>query len=57
MRTYLLIVGFTSVGAATIEALNMNSSGLEGPLGPRHEAILQGIYPPSWARGTLADPG
>jgi 5-methylcytosine-specific restriction endonuclease McrA len=57
IRRYLLIVSFTAVGAATIEALGMNGSGLDGPLGPRHEAILQGIYPPPWARNTLTDPG
>jgi hypothetical protein len=52
---HLLIVGLSVIGAATIEALRMNDSRLDGALGPRHLAILQGWYPPDWARLPAVD--
>lgn len=51
LHGFLVIGGVTGIGQATALALGFNSGGLEGPLGPRHEAILAGRYPPSWARG------
>jgi hypothetical protein len=48
---YLFIAGVTPVGLATEQALGLNHGGLGGPLGTRHEAILDGRYPPEWARG------
>jgi len=48
---YLFIAGVTPVGLATEQALGLNRGGLGGPLGTRHEAILDGRYPPEWARG------
>jgi 5-methylcytosine-specific restriction endonuclease McrA len=50
LHNYLFIVGLTGVGRATTAALRLNDSRLDGPLGPRHDAILAGRYPPSWAR-------
>ncbi|HEY7067076.1 MAG TPA: HNH endonuclease [Chloroflexota bacterium] len=49
-HNYLLIVGLPGIGQATERALGFNDARLGGPLGPRHDAILLGIYPPAWAR-------
>jgi hypothetical protein len=54
VHRYLFVVGLTMIGNATINALQMNDARLDGPLGPRHEAILHGRYPPAWARANLA---
>ena len=50
MNHYLFIAGVTTVGIATEHVLNLNGGGLNGPLGMRHEAIVEGRYPPDWAR-------
>jgi 5-methylcytosine-specific restriction endonuclease McrA len=50
MHGYLFFVGASAIGRATAEALRFNDSRLDGPLGPRHEAFIQGHYPPAWAR-------
>jgi len=47
-NSYLLIVGLTPIGVATQRALGLNSGELSGPLGTRHDAILDGRYPPPW---------
>ena len=57
IHQYLFIVGISAIGNATIEALRMNDARLDGPLGSRHDAIVQGQYPPSWARPSLTEPG
>jgi len=57
IHQYLFIVGLSAIGNATIEALQMNDGRLDGPLGSRHEAIVRGQYPPSWARPSLTEPG
>jgi hypothetical protein len=54
---HLFVVGLSAIGSATVQALRMNDSRLDGPLGPRHEAIVHGQYPPPWARSLIADPG
>jgi len=46
MHQYLLIHGLTDIGRATVEVLGFNDSRLEGPLGPRHDAVIFGSYPP-----------
>jgi len=43
-----LIVGLTPIGVTTQRALGLNSGELSGPLGTRHDAILDGRYPPPW---------
>jgi hypothetical protein len=48
-NSYLLIVGITPIGVATQRALGLNTGELNGPLGTRHDAILDGRYPPPWA--------
>ncbi|MBI4491962.1 MAG: HNH endonuclease [Chloroflexi bacterium] len=53
----LFIVGITGIGRATEQALGLNTPGLDGPLGTRHDAILVGRYPPYWARQWLVWPG
>ena len=53
---HLLIIGISDIGAATVQTLRMNDSRLDGPVALRHEAILEGAYPPFWARNTLTDP-
>ncbi|MBI3972249.1 MAG: HNH endonuclease [Chloroflexi bacterium] len=50
-HNFLTIIGLTGIGHATEAALRFNTGGLQGPLGPRHEAIVAGRYPPTWARG------
>jgi hypothetical protein len=47
---HVLIKGLTSVGQATEQVLAFNDARLNGPLVARHKAILDGIYPPAWAR-------
>jgi len=48
--SYAAILGLTAIGVATVVALKFNRGGPEGPLVARHVAIMQGIYPPHWAR-------
>jgi hypothetical protein len=55
VHRYLFILGTTNIGRATVAALGLNDARLEGPLGPRHDAILAGLYPPPWARSWLID--
>ncbi len=49
---YIVIAGLTPVGRVTAgpDGLDFNAGGLEGPVVPRHGAILNGSYPPAWAR-------
>lgn len=47
---YLLIVGVTEIGRATERALGFHDARSGGPLGARHRAIMDGAYPPPWAR-------
>lgn len=51
MNNYLFIAGISLVGLATEQILNLNGGGLSGPLGTRHDGIMDGYYPPEWARG------
>lgn len=51
---YLFVTGFTAVGRATEAALRFNDARLAGPLGTRHEHIVAGRHPPTWARDWLA---
>lgn len=53
LHRYLFIRGLTDIGRATVEVLGLNDSRLEGPLGPRHDAVVVGGYPPLWARAWL----
>jgi hypothetical protein len=53
VHNYLFIAGLTAVGRATVLALGFNDARLDGPLGPRHDAILSGNYPPPWASSRL----
>lgn len=53
-HNYLFIVGLSRVGRATEQALRFNHSGVNGPLGDRHDAILREDYPPVWARTWVA---
>ena len=48
---YVLIKGLTPIGKATEQVLTFNDARLDGPIVTRHKAIMDGIYPPSWARG------
>ncbi len=48
---HFLIVGVTDVGRATEGALGFNDPRPNGPLVARHKAIMDGVYPPDWARG------
>ena len=48
---HLHIAGATDTGEATEQVLAFNSGRRGGPAAARHRAILDGIYPPSWARG------
>jgi hypothetical protein len=57
VRSYLFIAGVSGIGRATTQALGFNGARLGGPLGTRHEAILAGHYPPSWAQGWLVGAG
>jgi hypothetical protein len=50
VHNYLFIVGLPVIGRATEQALRFNDPRLNGPLGARHDAILIGRYPPTWAR-------
>lgn len=52
-HAYLFIVGPVGIGRATQAALRFNDARLDGPLGPRHQAIVDGRYPPPWARRWL----
>src|SRR4051812_36011879 len=47
---YLRIDGLTDIGKATERVLDFNNSRGNGPIMARHKAILDGIYPPPWAR-------
>lgn len=47
-NNYLFIVGITPVGIATQFALGFNNGEIGGPLGTRHDSILDGRYPPAW---------
>jgi len=53
MHQYLFVIGVTPIGQATERVLAPNRPGLNGPLGTRHDAIVEGHYPPWWARGWL----
>jgi len=46
-----LVRGVTGIGKATERALAFNDSRGNGPIVARHKAILEGVYPPEWARG------
>jgi len=48
MNHYLFIVGLTPIGVATQRALEFNVGGISGPLGTRHDSILDGHYLPPW---------
>ena len=47
-------MGAPGIGQATERALQFNDARSEGPIGTRHEAIVAGRYPPSWARAWFA---
>jgi 5-methylcytosine-specific restriction endonuclease McrA len=47
---YLHIRGLSEIGRATEQILGFNDSRHNGPAATRHKAILDGIYPPPWAR-------
>jgi len=49
---YSAIADLTPVGRvmAGTDGLDFNAGGLEGPVVSRHSAILNGGYPPTWAR-------
>ncbi len=47
---YLYIEGVSLEGRATELGLGYNEGGIEGPLGTRHNQIMDGNYPPVWAR-------
>jgi len=53
MHHYLFIAGTTTIGRATVAAMGLNAAQLDGPLGPRHDAIVLGSYPPQWARSWI----
>ena len=46
---HLHLIGKTPVGQATERVLGFNDADLDGPLGIRHQLILNGHYPPPWA--------
>lgn len=48
---HLLIVGLSDVGRATERTLAFNDPQRNGALAARHSAIVDGVYPPAWARG------
>lgn len=50
LHKYLFITGVSHIGRATESALRLNDSRLNGPLGTRHDTILAGRFPPTWAR-------
>jgi hypothetical protein len=49
VHRYLFVVGISRIGRITERALGLNDARVGGPLGTRHDAILVGRYPPSWA--------
>ncbi len=53
MHQYLYVIGVTPLGLATERALHLNEGKLGGPLATRHDSILNGRYPPRWARPLL----
>jgi hypothetical protein len=53
VHRYLFIRGLTDIGRATVDVLGLNDARLEGPLGPRHDAVLVDAYPPVWAHAWL----
>jgi 5-methylcytosine-specific restriction endonuclease McrA len=54
---YLHITGISLIGRAREQVRRFNDARLGGSIGPRHEAILDGRYPPPWARGWHAGRG
>lgn len=48
---HLFVVGVTNVSRATESVLDFNSTRPAGPLAARHKTIVDGVYPPAWARG------
>jgi hypothetical protein len=46
----LFVVGVTGPGRATKTTLGFHDPTLGGPLIARHGAVLDGSYPPLWAR-------
>jgi hypothetical protein len=50
---FLFISGVSEIGRATERTLGFNSARRNGPLAARHKAIVDGVYPPIWARGWL----
>jgi hypothetical protein len=48
---FVLILGLTDIGKATVRALGFNDGRPNGPMTSRHKAVIVGIYPPVWARG------
>ncbi len=49
---HLIIVGKSEIGRVTSGpgGLHFNAGGVESPLGTRHNQIMDGNYPPAWAR-------
>jgi hypothetical protein len=47
---HLFIEGKSEIGKATERALAFNDRRQNGPLAARHKAIIDGVYPPEWAR-------
>ena len=48
---YLLILGGSDIGQATVTTLSFNDARPNGPLAARHRAIVTAGYPPPWAKG------
>ena len=48
---HLLIEGVTDIGKATKHVLGFNRPHRNGAIVARHKAILDGVYPPPWAKG------
>lgn len=47
-QAHLFIVGRTPIGEASERVLGFNGAGLDGPLGVRHQFIVNDLYPPAW---------
>jgi hypothetical protein len=47
---FLLILGGSDIGQATVTTLSFNDARPNGPLAARHRAIVTGGYPPPWAK-------
>lgn len=56
VHNYLYILGRTKVGEATANALGFNVEGIGNAVGCRHDRIVNGRYPPRWAREYLLFP-